>query len=321
MLNKKKISIVIPAWNEYENLVEIHSRLDNIEKKLNKKYELEFIVIDNHSTDDTPRLMRKYCEGSSQWRYVRFSRNFGIEASFSQGVDLANGDALIFLFSDMQDPPEKILDLIDKWEDGYDVVYGVINQRSDGRILEKIGAVVLHKLLNRLSNNVIPRNAADFQLITKPVINALRLCNEKNRYMRGLVHSLGFRKASVPFSRDPRKHGSTKMGLFYRINYAITSISAFSSAPLLMASIFGVFLTMLSFIGSILYFLSKTLNYYGIELLPTPPAGWTTLILLLLFFNGVSMLFLGVIGKYISNIYIEVKNRPISIVEYSIGIK
>jgi hypothetical protein len=111
------------------------------------------------------------------------------------------------------------------------------------------------------------------------------------------------------------------MGLFYRINYAITSISAFSSAPLLMASIFGVFLTMLSFIGSILYFLSKTLNYYGIELLPTPPAGWTTLILLLLFFNGVSMLFLGVIGKYISNIYIEVKNRPISIVEYSIGIK
>ncbi len=320
MSTKKQISIIIPAWNEYKNLIELRPRIEGIVAPLEDKFEFEFVVIDNHSSDETPSLINEFCKENSKWKYVRFSRNFGVEASFAKGVEIANGDALIFLYSDMQDPPELIPDFIEQWEKGFEVVHGVISRRSDSKILQTIGAVLLHKILNRLSSNIIPENAADFQLLSRPVIRALRMCNEKNRYMRGLVHSLGFKKTSVPFKRDPRKHGDTTMGIKYRISYAITSITAFSSAPLLLVSVIGIFLTFLSFVGSVVYFLSKVLSYYGLEFLPIPPAGWTTLILSLLFFNGISMFFLGVMGRYISNIYIEVKDRPISIVETSIGI-
>lgn len=316
---KNKISIVIPALNEYSNLIEIRPRIEKVVSLLVERYEFEFIVIDNNSADNTPSLMSSYCADNPQWKYIRFSRNFGIEASFSQGVDIVDSDALIFLFSDMQDPPELIVDLINKWEDGFDIVYGSIEKRSDSRFLEKLGAIILHKLLNRLSGKVIPENAADFQLISRPVIEALKLCKEKNRYMRGLVHSLGFKKSKVLFKRAPRKNGKVSMNLMYRANYALTSITAFSSKPLLLISIFGFFLTILSFIGGTVYLLSKVLSFYGLVLLPIPPAGWTTLALLLLFFNGISMLFLGIIGKYVSNIYTEVKERPISIIESSIG--
>ena len=318
-LKINKVSIVIPAWNEYRNLIEIRPRIEKVVSSLVERYEFEFIVIDNNSVDETPGLMHSFCADNSQWKYIRFSRNFGLEASFSQGVDIADGDALIFLFSDMQDPPERIVDLINKWEEGFDIVYGSIEKRSDGRFLERLGAIITHKLLNRLSGKVIPENAADFQLISRPVIEALKLCKEKNRYMRGLVHSLGFKKSKVSFERAPRKHGKTTMDLMYRVNYALTSITAFSSKPLLLISIFGFFLTIVSFLGGVLYLVSKMLSFYGVILLPIPPAGWTTLILSLLFFNGITMLFLGIIGKYVSNIYVEVKERPISIIESSIG--
>ena len=316
---KNKISIVIPAWNEYSNLIEIRPRIEKVVSLLVERYEFEFIVIDNNSTDNTHSLMSSYCADNPQWKYIRFSRNFGLEASLSQGVDIVDSDALIFLFSDMQDPPELIVDLINKWEDGFDIVYGSIEKRSDSRLLEKLGAIILHKLLNRLSGKVIPENAADFQLISRPVIEALKLCKEKNRYMRGLVHSLGFKKSKVFLKRAPRKHGKVTMNLMYRANYALTSITAFSSKPLLLISIFGFFLTILSFVGGAVYLISKVLSFYGTVLLPIPPAGWTTLTLLLLFFNGISMVFLGIIGKYVSNIYTEVKERPISIIESSIG--
>lgn len=321
MKKRKLISIVIPAWNEYANIVELRPRLEGIIEPLTTKYDFEFLLIDNHSEDATPALLAQYCADDSRWKYVRFSRNFGLEASFHEGVQRVTGDAVIFLFSDMQDPPELIPEYIEKWEDGFDVVYGTIKQRADGRFLERVGAVVTHKLLNKLSGNVIPENAADFQLLSRNVIEAIKLCGERNRYFRGLVHSLGFNKSTIPFVRQPRKNGETTMGLFFRAGYAITSITAFSSKPLEIISILGFLLTMLSFFGGVLYTLSKILASVGIVILSVPPLGWTTLVLVLLFFNGVNMMFLGVIGRYVSNIYAEVKQRPISVVEHAIGFK
>jgi len=321
-VNKRSlISIVIPAWNEHANLLELRPRLEGVIEPLTTKYDFEFILIDNHSEDATPALMAQYCADDSRWKYVRFSRNFGLEASFHEGIQRVAGDAVIFLFSDMQDPPELIPEYVERWESGFDVVYGTIKQRADGRFLEKAGALITHKLLNKLSGNVIPENAADFQLLSRNVIEAIKLCGERNRYFRGLVHSMGFNKCTIPFARQPRKNGETTMGLFFRAGYAITCITAFSTKPLEIISIIGFLLTMLSFLGSVVYTLSKFLTYVGIVFLPVPPLGWTTLVLVLLFFNGVNMMFLGVIGRYVSSIYAEVKQRPISVVEHAEGFK
>ena len=316
---KKLISIIIPAWNEYHNLVELYSLLNNILKPLSNSYEFEIIIIDNHSDDKTLDLAMGFCESDSRWKYIRFSKNYGLEASFEQGVNIASGDAAIFLFSDMQDPPELIPEFIAKWEQGNDVVYGVIEQRADGKYLEKIGAIVVHKLLNRLSDNVIPENSADYQLISRKVINALKNCNERNRYFRGLVHSIGFKKEPLSFTRRPRKNGKTKMDILFRIGYAFTSITAFSNKPLIIISLFGAILTLVSFLGGLVYTVSKIMASFDIVFFPVPPLGWTTLILVMLFFNGINMLFLGVIGRYVSNIYTEVKGRPISVLDLRIG--
>lgn len=316
---KKLISLVIPGWNEHDNLVELRPLLDQIVAPLEEKYDFEFLFVDNHSEDATPELLESFAAEDPRWKYIRFSRNFGLEASFAHGVHFADGDAVLFLFSDMQDPPELIPEFIKRWEEGAQLVYGKIEKRADGNRWERIGANLTHKLLSRLTGRMIPENAADFQLLDRAVVLAVRRCRERTRYFRGLVHASGFKKCAVPFRRRPRKHGKTTMDLLFRAGYAVTSVTAFSSKPLEAVSLFGLSLTLVSMALGGVYFLSKMLSSIGFELLPTPPLGWTTLILLLLLFNGIQMFFLGIIGRYVSNIYGEVKNRPLANIERSIG--
>ena len=319
-MKRTLITIVMPAYNEEKNLPLLYDRVTAVAASCTQ-YDFEFLLIDNCSEDNTGEVAKAFTKKDPRWRYIRFSRNFGFETSISAGTYYAQGDALIYLSSDLQDPPELIPMMIKKWQDEkVDVVYGTLNKRHDFNILKTIGAKIAYKMIYSMSDIRIPANATDFRLITRPVIEALNRCNEKNRYMRGLVHWVGFRHSHFVYDRAPRVHGESNAGLIFCINFAISAIIAFSSTPLRLASLTGVVVTGFSLVAGAFYLLMYILTHLGIESLPpTPPAGWATLVLLILFFGGVQCLFLGIMGEYLGRVFNEVKNRPLWVIRETDG--
>ena len=317
---KRSVTIVIPVYNEEKNLPEVFRRVSAVISEL-PQYDFSVLQIDNGSLDGSGQRCLEFCEVDSRWKYVRFSRNFGIEASFFAGATYAQGDALIYLFSDLQDPPEKISEMLEKWEEGHDVVYGVLTKRQDNQLFKSWGAFLAYRLIFLLSEYDIPVNATDFRLLSRPVIDVLKSCRERTRYMRGITHWAGFSQTSFYFERAPRKHGRSNAGLIFCIRYAFNAILSFSSKPLRLASLVGLLATFLSVIGCGAYVLHLLLTSrgwnYGIV---PPPAGWTTLVLLVLFFGGVQCLFLGILGEYLAQVQIETKARPSWIVAKSKGL-
>lgn len=312
---KKLISIVIPAKNEAKNIELLVRILDNISIQL-KQYNFEFLLIDNHSDDSTQTLLAEITSQDRRWKYIRFSRDFLLDASLSAGLFYAKGDAVIILFSDLQDPPELVPQMISIWEEGNDIVYGSIRRRDDHNVFKKIGSIYAHKIINRLSKRIIPKNAADFQLLSRRVVDAFNQYQENNRYFRGLIHWLGFKKHPILYDRRPRIHGKTTSKVLYAATVALEGITSFSQTPLRVATIFGLFITSLSLLGMALYLVLKIFNLWIV----TPPLGSTTIVFLILFFGGTQSMFLGILGEYIGKIFIESKHRPLWIIEESIGI-
>lgn len=315
----KLISLIIPAYNEAENLPELFQRVDSVTHRV-AGYEFEFLVIDNRSSDETGTLSKARCETDPRWRYLRFSRNFGAEVSLAAGLKHSRGDAVIFLFSDLQEPPECIPALIKKWEEGYDVVYGVLEHREDSSIFKKLGAWGAYKLIEKLSDVHIPANATDYRLMSRKVVDALNDCGETNRYLRGLVYWVGFEQAGIPYKRAPRRRGRSTTNLLFLLRFATNAIIAFSGKPLQMASVFGFFMLLISIFGAVLYILLLIISKFGLVPVSPPPPGWTTLILAVLFFGGMQSMFLGIMGEYIANIYREVKGRPLWIIDEQVGL-
>jgi glycosyltransferase involved in cell wall biosynthesis len=315
----KLVSIVIPVYNEQDNLPELFTRVEAVANE-QTSFEFEFLIVDNCSTDRTEDIVTAQCAKDPRWKYVRFSRNFGAEVSLAAGLKYARGDAAILLFSDLQEPPEYIPDFLVKWQEGYDVVYGTLLTREDASLFKKLGALVAYKLIEKLSDIKIPANATDYRLMSRNVINAINDCGESNRYLRGLVHWVGFSQAAVPYDRAPRKHGETSTNALFLVGYAVNALIAFSERPLKMASLFGFLMVLVSIGGAVLYTILLILSQMGIAPTAPPPPGWTTLTLLVLFFGGMQSLFMGVIGEYIANIYGEVKLRPLWIVDKEIGV-
>lgn len=315
----KTITIAIPIYNEQKNLPDVFSRVDAVASSL-PQYKWEFILVDNHSTDSCPTICQAQCNKDARWKYVRFSRNFGIEASFYAGAYYSSGDALIYLFSDLQDPPEKIPEMISHWENGFDVVYGILQNRKDNSILKTFGAHIAYRLIHMLSDIELPVNATDFRLLSRPVVDFLVTSDEKTRYMRGLTHWSGFNQKSFSFERVERKHGKSSAGLWFCIKYALSSALLFSSKPVKLLSIFGLAMTCLSILFSILYVIHLVLTRNGFTYVTPPPPGWTTIVLLIFFFGGINSFFLGIIGEYINQIHKEVKRRPIFIPQRLIGL-
>jgi polyisoprenyl-phosphate glycosyltransferase len=315
-LKKKLISIVIPAKNEEKNIIDLKDRLDRITNNL-LQYDFEFLLVDNHSEDSTEELLNNITQNDNRWKYIRFSRDFFLDASLSAGLHFSKGDAVIILFSDLQDPPELIPKMISLWEEGNDIVYGLIQKRDDHNFIKKIGSIYAHKIINHLSKNIIPKNAADFQLLSRRVVNTYNKYGESNRYFRGLIHWAGFKKTPLAYNRSPRIHGKTTSKVFYATKVAMEGITSFSQTPLKFATIFGLIITTLSILGMILYLILKIFNLWIV----TPPLGSTTIVFLILFFGGTQSMFLGIIGEYIGKIYIEVKDRPLWVIEKTIGIE
>lgn len=303
------VSIIIPAYNEAPNLPELYKRLSATIDPI-VEYKFEIIFIDNCSSDNTYDLACNYANQDPRWACYRMSRNFGAEASLAAGLSLAQGAAGIFLYSDLQEPPELIPTLLEKWKEGYDVVYGQVDKRADDKFYKYIGAKICYAIIDLLSDVKLPIGATDYRLMSRKCIDVLTKCNEKSRYLRGLVHWIGFKQVAVRYSRDTRTKGRSSTNLPFLISYAINAIICFSSKPLVLASVVGVVSTFSSILLGVLYCLLAYLSARGLISLVPPPIGWTTQTLLIIFFGGLNCFFLGVIGSYTAKIYDETKNRP-----------
>jgi dolichol-phosphate mannosyltransferase len=314
---RRKISVVILAFNEEGNMPQVFDRLTKQATDLCATYDFEFIILDNSSTDGTREISLAQCKSKTEWKYIRYSRNFGAEASLQAGLDHCTGDAAIIFCADLQDPPEYIPEMLSKWQAGSDVISGVLNERNDDNLLKTIGAKIAYHLIFQLTESRIPPNVTSYRLIDRKVISTLKGMREPDRYFRGLVHWIGFTQDYFTYDRSKRLSGNSNAGLLHCISYALNAILCFSSRPMHLSMYFGLILTTLSLLSSLVYgvlFISKP------SFLAPPPPGTTTLILLALFLVGMNSLFLGIIGEYVGRIYRQGKNRPLYIVAETVNL-
>lgn len=297
-------SIVIPVYNEEAVLHEAYRRLTNVMKS----YEYELIFINDGSFDNTYEILKTLYENDEHVVLINFSRNFGHQAAITAGMDYARGDAIVIIDADMQDPPEVIETMITKWKDeSFDVVYGKRIKRNGESLFKKLTAKIYYRLLNKLIDIDLPNDTGDFRLIDRKVCEAMKKLSERNRYVRGLVSWVGFRQIAVEYVRDERYAGKTKYPLRKMIRFALDGIFSFSYRPLRLATYFGSCISIISFIYLIVVLIQKMFTDTTIH-------GWTSTIAITLFFQGIILIILGLIGEYIGRIYDEIKNRPIYIV-------
>ena len=310
MSKKPFISVVIPALNEEESIPQLEREVTEVADRL--PYDFEFLVIDNASTDRTGELVKDICRRDARWKYVRFSRNFTGEMSITAGYRLALGDAIIVLYSDLQDPPEAMPRLIEKWREGYDVVYGVRTVRPGDPAWRNFAVGIAYRLVRYFSDVPIPENAGDFRLITRQVRDALVQCGEVNRYLRGLIAWLGFRQIGVPYERRPRHAGVSKAPFWDLFYFVFNAITSFSLKPLRIFTFMGFGLLFVSIFACAFYLY---LAFHG-----TAPQGIPTIILLLVAAIGLNSLGVGILGEYVGRTYAEVKRRPLFIVQEAVNI-
>jgi dolichol-phosphate mannosyltransferase len=304
------LTVIMPAMNEEANLPRAFEEVGAVLEGL--AYDYEVIVIDNASTDGTGDVAADLCARDPRWRYLRFSRNFTVEVSIAAGLHYAQGDAALILFSDLQDPPELIPTFVQKWEEGHDVVYGTIRQRHGDPLWKAWSARLFYRIINALAEVEITPNATDFRLLSRRAIDALNQFGERNRYLRGFAHWIGFKRCAIPYDRRPRQSGRSKAPLFYLLNLAVNAITCFSIKPLQIFSVMG----MLASIGTI----GLALVYVGSYLFAYPVPGLTTIYLLMLANLTVLLLGFGAVGEYIGRIYVETKRRPLFLVDRTVNL-
>ena len=305
------ISIVIPARNEQDNIEPLERELGECLHGL--PYDFEFLVVDNGSTDGTEAAVKAICARDARWKYIRFSRDFGVEASLTAGYRLTTGAAIVVLYSDLQDPPQVIPTFLAKWREGYDVVYGVRTVRPGDAKWRNGMVKVVYRMISALADVKIPQNAGDFRLISRRVADALEQCNESNRYMRGLIAWLGFEQTGVEYERRPRLAGESKAPIGSLIVFALNAFTSFSVKPLRVFTYFGFGMLALSLLAATVYVL--------LFLTGDPPAGITTLIVLALMGIGINSLGIGVLGEYLGRTYAETKRRPLYVIADAVNIE
>ena len=307
---RKLLTLVMPAMNEEGNLPRAYDEVTRVMADL--PYDYEVIVIDNASTDRTGDLAAELAVRDPRWRYVRFSRNFSVEISIAAGLRFARGDAAMILFSDLQDPPRLIPDFLRKWEEGHDVVYGQVRSRQGDPLWKAWGARLFYRIINALSEVEITPNATDFRLLSRRAVDALNQFDERNRYLRGFAHWVGFKRCPIAYDRVPRTAGKSKAPSFYLLNLASNAITCFSIKPLQLFSLTGVVALFGTFCLALFYLVSWLCSY-------TVP-GLTTVYLLMLANLAVMLLGFGAIGEYVGRIYIETKRRPLFLIDRAVNL-
>lgn len=304
---KKKINYIIPVFNEEENIEKLVTRLNVLHKELEYLFDITFI--NDGSRDSTAHKVEEISNKHSNINLINLSRNFGQQVAITAGLDCSSEyDAVIIMDADFQDPPELTIDMIEKWEEGFDMVYAKRRARSDN-FLKKYSAKFYYLLLRYLANVDIPQNVGDFRLMDKRVVAELSKFRESNRFMRGLYSYVGFKQTYIEFDRGPRYAGKTKYGIRKMFNLAYDGILGFSTFPLTLISYFGFGVSALSLLG-ILYAILMRIFFPEITV-----SGWTFMVISILFMGGVQMITLGIIGNYIGKIYSEVQARPLYIID------
>jgi len=294
------ISIVIPAYNEAGNITVIARQVSEQAEKIGP---YEIIFVDDGSTDSTLEEIKTVAKNNASVKYLSFSRNFGHQMALKAGLDYAGGDCVISMDADLQHPPELINKLINKWQEGYDVVYTIRKDISSVGFLKKITSRMYYKLINRISDVDIPLFVADFRLLDKKVVDELRKFKETFLFIRGIVSWLGYRQTGIEYEVKDRNAGSTKYTLRKMISFAIQGITSFSIAPLRVAILIGFIVSMGAFLYTIIAIYAR---YYLQTVIP----GWTSILISVLFLGGIQLITLGVIGEYLGKMFIETKNRP-----------
>lgn len=304
-------SMVVPVLNEQEVLRETYATLNQILESLALPFEV--VVVDNGSTDQTPTIMGELCIQDPRWKYIRLSRNFGYQNSITAGMLAAQGDALMVIDADLQDPPELIPEFVARWQEGYEIVYGVRHKRTGESPLRVIPTMLAMRFITWMSDDVkLPVHSGDFRLISRRVRDAFAHLPETNRYVRGMIHWLGFRQIGIPYVRRGRTKGQTKVNPLYLIGFTFNAVFNFSIKPLRMFSLFGVGILGLTGLLAV--------TYLVMSFLTSPPRGITTVLLLLLCNLGVMSLGIGILGEYIAKIYAESKRRPLWLVDYTLNL-
>jgi polyisoprenyl-phosphate glycosyltransferase len=303
---KKRISYVLPVHNEAGNIQPLYEALAHAVNGLS--YDIEFVFVNDGSTDGSQDVLLGLQAADTRVSVINFARNFGHQIAVTAGLDFATGDAIIIMDSDLQDPPKVSLELITKWEDGWDVVYARRRTRKDGWF-KRATAKLFYWLLRRLADIDIPEDTGDFRLISRRVVSALQQFHEHNRFLRGLVSYVGFAQTYILFDRDKRHTGTTSYPLKKMLKFAFDGIFSFSWAPLRLIGRVGYIISAMAFLGA-LYALFMRL--YAPEL--TVP-GWAFIVIAILLIGGIQLIMLSVLGGYIGRIYTEVQNRPLYIVE------
>ncbi len=304
---KRLLSIVIPAYNEQDNIRRVYGRLLEALAGLELEWELIFSV--DPCSDRTEELILQLCDEDSRVKMLRFSRRFGQPMATIAGLHAASGDATVVVDCDLQDPPELIPELVERWLEGYDVVYAQRRTRAGETLPKRIVSAVGYKVIRRIADVDIPPNTGDFRLMSRRVVDNVVSLKEGHGFLRGLVGLVGFRQASVPYDRDPRASGTSKYNRFLgSLLIGLNGIVGFSRYPLQLISLAGMALSGLAFTLALAYL---ALKLYGLSF----PVGNPTIVIVTSFFSGIQLLSLGVIGEYVGRIYDETRDRPKYIVE------
>ncbi|MDP2939772.1 MAG: glycosyltransferase family 2 protein [Candidatus Omnitrophota bacterium] len=308
----KKISVLVPVFNEEENVVNTYNALKQLLEDVKSRYDHEIIFTDNHSTDKTFTLLQTLAHTDKRLKAVSFSKNFGYQRSIYTAYLLSSGDAVIQIDCDLQDPPSMITEFIKKWEEGYAVVYGIRKCRREFWLMNIIRKL-FYRLIAFLSEDNLPYDAGDFRLVDKKIVDELRKINDCSPYIRGLIASFGFEQIGIPYERAKRKKGKSKFKFIELLELAMDGIANHSIIPLRLATYFGLCtfisafsLLLLSVIGRVFF-----TQYF--------PRGFATTTVLILFSLGLNAFFLGIIGEYIGRMYKQVKSHPIAIIDKMIN--
>ncbi len=306
------ISIIVAMYNEEESLSYFFDNIKSVLKKITK-YTFEIICIDDGSKDATYSMLQEYAKKDKNIKIIKFSRNFGKEYGMMAGLKYCTGKCAIPIDVDLQDPPELILDFISKWEEGYDMVYGIRNDRTSDTFIKRITASLFYKLYNLMTKSPIPYNAGDYRLIDRKIINTIKSLRECNIFMKGIFGWTGYKTFGIKYTRQVRKAGTSKWNYWKLWNFALDGLTASTTFPLRVWSYLGSLLSITGMLYAFYIIFRTIINGSDVP-------GYASLLVFILLLGGMQMIILGILGEYIGRIFIEVKNRPIFIVEEKVNI-
>lgn len=303
----KKISILIPAYNEEAALEHLFARLGNLANQ-QKEYAFEFLFVNDGSRDKTLDIIKDYATRDTRVSYINLSRNFGKEIAMIAGLDHVTGDATVIIDADLQDPPELIPKMIHYWEDGYDDVYAKRESREGETWFKQFTSKMYYRTLQKVTHVPIQEDTGDFRLLDRRVVEALKEFRESQRNTKAMFSLVGFHKKEILYNRDPRIAGETKWNYTKLLNLAVDGITSFTTAPLRVSTVVGLVVSLFTFLY-LVYLVLRTI-FFGADL-----AGYPSMMAVILFLGGVQLLSLGIIGEYIARIFNETKQRPLYFIE------